>query len=97
MSFPSAGQDMPLDARRRRLKFRCWHRGIKEMDLIMGHFADRHVDAMSEEELGELEQLLEEPDTTLYYWISGRQEVPADKGSDLLRKIMALDFMPQSQ
>jgi succinate dehydrogenase flavin-adding protein (antitoxin of CptAB toxin-antitoxin module) len=29
-----------LDARRRRLLFRCWHRGIREMDLVLGHFAD---------------------------------------------------------
>ena len=44
-----------LDVRRRRLLFRAWHRGIKEMDLIMGRFSDAHVGDLSEHELGEFE------------------------------------------
>ena len=32
-----------LDVRRRKILFRSWHRGIREMDLIMGQFADAHI------------------------------------------------------
>ena len=46
-----------LDARRRRLLFRCWHRGIREMDLVLGRFADGQLATLSEAELGEFEAL----------------------------------------
>lgn len=39
-----------LDPRRRRTLFRAWHRGIREMDLIMGRFADAEIGDLSEEE-----------------------------------------------
>ena len=42
-----------LDERRRRLLFRCRHRGIREMDLVLGRFADAHLAALSEAELAE--------------------------------------------
>ena len=55
-----------LDPRRRRILFRAWHRGMREMDLIMGRFADAEIDAMSEAELDEFEQLIEVPDRDLF-------------------------------
>ena len=51
-----------LDARRRRILFRSWHRGIREMDLIMGQFADAHIGELTEAELDVYEQLIEVPD-----------------------------------
>ena len=44
--------------RRRKLRFRAWRRGFREMDLIMGQFAQQKIDAMSETELDEFERLL---------------------------------------
>ena len=42
-----------IDARRRkRLRFRAWHRGIREADLILGPFADAHIDALSKKYTG---------------------------------------------
>ena len=37
-----------LDARRRRLLFRSWHRGIREMDLVLGRFANAQIAALSD-------------------------------------------------
>ena len=65
-----------LDVRRRRNLFRAWHRGIREMDLIMGRFADAEIGTLSEEDLSEFERLIEVPDADLYRWISGEAEVP---------------------
>ena len=45
-----------LDPRQRRLLFRCWHRGIREMDLVLGGFADAHLASLTEAELDELER-----------------------------------------
>jgi antitoxin CptB len=59
-----------LDDRRKRLLFRCWHRGTREMDLILGRFADAAIADLSETELAELERLIEVPDPDLYAALS---------------------------
>ncbi len=76
-----------LDDRRRRLLFRSWHRGIREMDLIMGRFADCHIGDLTVAELDEFEQLIELPDQQLYAWISGGEPVPADIDRPLFRRM----------
>jgi antitoxin CptB len=60
-----------LEDRRKRLLFRCWHRGTREMDLILGRFADAAIADLSDAELGQLEQLIEVPDPDLYAALSG--------------------------
>ncbi len=62
-----------LDLRRRKLLYRSWHRGLREMDLIMGGFADAKVAQLSEGELGELERLIDVPDCDLLAWITGER------------------------
>jgi antitoxin CptB len=64
-----------LDARRRRLLFRSWHRGIREMDLIMGRFADAWIERLSEAELAQYERLIEIPDPELYVGSAEKDEV----------------------
>jgi antitoxin CptB len=72
----SARTSAGLDERRRRLLYRAWHRGTREMDLIMGRFADAAVGELTEEEIAELERLAEVPDPELYAWLTGDREVP---------------------
>jgi antitoxin CptB len=60
-----------LDDRRKRVLFRCWHRGTREMDLILGRFADAEILALSDAELTELEQLIDVPDPDLYAALTG--------------------------
>src|ERR1700731_4291988 len=55
-----------LDDRRKRLLFRCWHRGTREMDLILGRFADAEIASLRDDELTQLEGLIEVPDPDLY-------------------------------
>jgi antitoxin CptB len=69
-----------LDTRRKRLLFRCWHRGTRELDLIVGRFADAHLVALSDAELGELEKLLDVPDVELYAALTGDGPPPAEAG-----------------
>ncbi len=78
-----------LDARRRRLLFRSWRRGMREMDLIMGPFADAQIAALTSAELTEYERLLDVPDTEFYAWIVGERPVPADFDTTLLRTLRA--------
>ena len=48
-----------LDARRRKLLFRSWHRGMREMDLILGAFADAEIGALTDAEIDQYERLLD--------------------------------------
>ncbi|MEQ9519887.1 MAG: succinate dehydrogenase assembly factor 2 [Parvibaculum sp.] len=82
-----------LDVRRKRLKFRAWHRGIKEMDLIMGTFADTHVATLTETEINQFEELLEEADATVFSWITHGQTPPEPFNTALFERIRKLDFM----
>jgi antitoxin CptB len=76
-----------LDLRRRKLLFRSWHRGMREMDLIMGGFADAKVEELSEHELTQLERLIDVPDRDLLAWITGEEAVPPDFDSALFRDL----------
>jgi len=78
-----------LDARRKRLIFRSWHRGTKEMDLLMGSFADRHLPQFTEAQVDRYEALLELSDPDLYNWITGQEPVPDDVRSDVMDLLSA--------
>ena len=76
-----------LDPRRRRLLFRSWHRGIREMDIVYGRFADAQIAALSDAELDAYERLLELPDQQVFEWISGAQALPADYDTPLFGRL----------
>jgi antitoxin CptB len=79
-----------LDGRRRRLLFRCRHRGIREMDLVLGKFADAHLASLSEAELTELERWLEIPDQQIFAWVNGSEPTPAEFDSTLFKQLRGL-------
>ena len=68
--------DTAAENRRKKLKFQAWHRGFKEIDLILGPFADERLGQMSEDELDAFEELLHLPDYDLYDWICQRSSPP---------------------
>lgn len=65
------------EARLKRLKMRSWRRGTKEMDMILGPYADAHLGGMTAAQLDLYETLLEENDQDLYPWISAQTAPPA--------------------
>ena len=76
-----------LDARRKRLLFRCWHRGTREMDLIVGRFADAHLADLSDAELTELERLIELPDPDLYAALTGAGSIPGEAQGSVFERM----------
>ena len=78
-----------LDVRRRRLLFRSWRRGVREMDLIIGRFADAHIDTLDEPGLDDFERLIEAPNAALYAWVVGAETIPADYDTAVLAKLKA--------
>ncbi len=82
------------DARRRKLAYRAAHRGTKEMDLILGGYVSRHIAALSETELDELEQIIALPDADLDAWATGKAELPAEYDTKLMESILSFSYKP---
>lgn len=76
-----------LDPRRRKILFRAWHRGLREMDLLMGQFADAEIGTLTESELDDFEALIEVPDRDLFSWITGTDETPSNYDTALFRRL----------
>lgn len=79
---------------RKKALFRAWHRGTKEMDLLLGSFADAHLATLSEAEFGDFERLMEVPDTDLFAWIIDRQETPANYDTAVFRMVKSFHTRP---
>jgi len=78
-----------LDPRRKRILFRAWHRGIREMDLLLGRYAETVIEALSEAELDAFEQLIALDDHDLYGWLTGREPVPPEHDDAMFRAVKA--------
>jgi antitoxin CptB len=89
MSEGNELQQEGLEIRRKRLQFRAWHRGMREVDLLLGRFADAMIDDLDEAELAEFEALMGLPDPDVLGWVMGGVAVPPEADSAILRKILA--------
>ena len=78
-----------MDDRRKKLKFRAWRRGFREIDLILGGFADKHLAALTAAQLDAFEQLLDAPDQDVFAWITDQAPAPADYETETLALIRA--------
>jgi antitoxin CptB len=88
MTYPAE----PIELRRKRLLWRSSHRGIREMDLLMGGFAQSRLPTMTENELNEFEALIELPDQDLLSWVTGEAAAPSNLNNALLLEL--LKFRP---
>ena len=82
-----AAETAALDPRRKRAHWRAWHRGTREVDLIMGRFADREIGTISDAELEAFENLLERQESEVFAWVTGRAEPPAGLEGELIERL----------
>jgi antitoxin CptB len=82
-----SGEDQ-LERLRKRLRFRSWHRGTREMDLILGRFADATLSSLDAEQLDRYAALLENNDPDLYDWLTSRTRVPAEHDHDVMTLLL---------
>ncbi len=82
-------KSLGLSARQRRILFRSWHRGMREMDLILGRFADAEIASLGSSELDDYERLLEAQDRDVFSWLTFEAETPRSYDTPVLRKIRA--------
>ena len=79
-----------MEARRKRLLFRCQRRGFKEVDLIFGTFAAREIENLDEPGLDALEALLAAPDQDVFAWLKGEAPPPPQYDTPLFARLRAL-------
>lgn len=81
-----------IETERKRLIFRSWHRGTREMDLLLGSFADRHLPEFSETQLSQYDEILQHSDPDLYNWLTGQEPVPANFINPVFNLLLAHRF-----
>ncbi len=79
-----------LESKRKRLRYRSCNRGMKETDLLLGRFADRHLASFDARQLARYEALLRESDPDILAWIAGRETPPVEHDNDVTK--LLLDF-----
>ncbi|WP_374764639.1 FAD assembly factor SdhE [Yunchengibacter salinarum] len=85
--------ELDLENRRRRLLFRAWHRGIKEMDLIFGNFIQSRMESLSHEDCAWFERLFEENDHQVMNWVTSKEDPPQAYAGPMMDALRQLDFM----
>jgi len=83
---PSIGD--ATEVLRRKLRYRSHHRGTKELDVLLGRFADRQLDAMTRDQLVTYEALLAVEDPVMLGWLMGTAEPATDARSDVLELLL---------
>jgi antitoxin CptB len=84
----SAGQDN-ISINRKRLIFRSWHRGTREIDLLLGKFADAHLPDFTENQIALYDRFLNNSDPDIYNWISRAEPVPPSEDSEVVQLLLA--------
>ena len=92
--MPQTQAEDNISITRKRLIFRSWHRGTREIDLLLGKFADTHVPGFGAEELLQYDSLLQNSDPDIYNWISRAEPVPPEEDTAVVR--LLLDFYGQA-
>ena len=82
-----------LASRFARARFRAWHRGTREADLMIGGFFDKHHGGWSQAELEWFEALLDEDETDVMAWALGGAEAPEKYAGPLLQALQRLDYV----
>ena len=85
--------DQTHDQMMRRLRFRAWHRGTREMDYMMGCFFDRYAAGWNAEQIGWFADLLKEEDPDVMAWAMGTADVPDRFAGPQMDALKKLDFV----
>lgn len=79
----------PFEATRKRLLYRAHHRGTKEMDLVLGSFAEAHLGGYDAAALERFATVLDQSDADFLNWVIGQTPVPDDDPGEMIAAIVA--------
>ena len=81
-----------IDIFKKKILYLSQHRGIKEMDLLLGNFVEKYINVFNEKELEELESLLSIDDNTLYSWYLNQNESDLIPNNSVSLKFKSLPY-----
>jgi antitoxin CptB len=104
MLWPEVGSVMPeelpedkvedTEIRRKRLRYHSWHRGTKELDLVLGQFGERYLPTMSLPDMDLYEAIINENEHDIYTWLAGREAVPPEHDNHIMKSILDFKITP---
>ena len=88
--MPETSPEDNISIKRKQMLFRSWHRGTREIDLLLGRFADAHMQGFGGEQLELYDRFLNNSDPDIYNWITGQEPLPPAEDNAVVR--LLLDF-----
>lgn len=88
-TMPQDADENNISITRKKLVFRSWHRGTREIDLLLGRFAENCLGDMGEAELALYARFLNNSDPDIYNWITGQEPVPPAEDNAVVQKLVA--------
>lgn len=82
---------------RKKLRWRAWHRGTQELDLMLGTFADRYLETMDLQTLHDFELFMLAEDPEIQAWLQGDKPFPSDVPEALAALFAGYDFLVERQ
>ncbi len=79
---------MTIKIRRKRLLYQSLHRGCKETDMILGNFAQKYLETLSDAEIDLYENFINEKDWDIYAWVNGTGDLPKEHDNKVVRMIL---------
>ena len=83
-----------LEVRRKRLRYHSWHRGTKELDLVLGQFSEKYLPTMSENDIDLFEAIINENEHDIYAWLAGREPAPEQHKNHIMNMILNFKIIP---
>ncbi len=90
MTTTDGKADETTEIRRKRLRYHSWHRGTKELDLVLGQFAAKYLPDLTVAELDLYEAIVNENEYDIYAWLARREAPPLEHDNHIMK--MILDF-----
>jgi antitoxin CptB len=80
--------DEDVNIKRKRLIFRSWHRGTREIDLMLGGFADAHLLQFGAAQLELYDRFLSNSDPDIFNWMAGQEPLPPAEDNEVVSLMM---------
>jgi antitoxin CptB len=82
-----------MDEVLRALRYRAWHRGTREADMMIGGYFDAHHASWDAHDRALFAALLTETDVDIMAWAIGTQDVPERYEGPMMDALQRLDFI----
>lgn len=77
---------------KKKLLYQSTHRGCKELDIILGGFAEKFLMKLESQSTLDYQKLLNAPDNDIYDWITKKKIPPEKYDTEILKEIISYNI-----